>query len=97
MATIILPTWEVMRDLTATRDGILPAMTGTSTTAIWGRLRPALTGEPGFEDNLRFELHNGGGLVYDSFASGDFPGESSVDGTARNYLDRGNIQVQDLR
>ena len=55
------------------------------------------SGEPGSEDNLRFELWDGSGKVYDSFDSGDFPGESSDHGTARNYLDRGNIQVQDLR
>lgn len=50
------------------------------------------SGEPNFNsDNLRFELH--GDISYDSFTSGDFPGESEVDGTARNSLERGNIQV----
>ena len=57
------------------------------------------SGEPGFEDNIRFELWEDSTQVnvYDSYASGDFPGESSDHGTARNYLDRGNIQVEDLR
>lgn len=53
--------------------------------------------EPGFEDNLRFELYMGSSKVYDSYNSNDFPGNSSTSGTARTYLDRGNIQVEDLR
>ena len=55
------------------------------------------SGEPGDKDNLRFELYNNSTKVYDSYKSNDFPGQSSVDGTARTYLDRGNIQVEDLR
>lgn len=54
------------------------------------------SGEPGFQDNLRFELHNET-KIYDSRLSGDFPGESEDVGTNRAYLDRGNIQVEDLR
>ena len=63
----------------------------------WMMIRVQDSGEPGFEDNLRFELHEGNNKVYDSYASDDFPGQSSDHGEARNYLDRGNIQVEDLR
>ncbi|WP_422485420.1 hypothetical protein [Gudongella sp. DL1XJH-153] len=45
-----------------------------------------------YADNLRFVLK--GEISYDS--SNDFPGESDNDGKARNFLDRGNIQVDDL-
>ena len=55
------------------------------------------SGEPGFEDNIRFELWEGSSKVYDSRLSGDFPGDSSATGTNRTSLDRGNIQVEDLR
>ena len=55
------------------------------------------SGEPGWQDNVRFELWEGGTRVYDSYLSGDFPGQSSDFGTARNLLDRGNLQVEDLR
>lgn len=55
------------------------------------------SGEPGGEDNIRFELYEGASKIYDSYGSGDFTGESSIDGTARTYLDKGNIQVEDLR
>ncbi|MBN2182534.1 MAG: hypothetical protein JW715_11530 [Sedimentisphaerales bacterium] len=51
--------------------------------------------EPGFLDNIRFELYQGS-KVYDSYSSGDFPGQSNATGTARTYLDRGNLQVEDL-
>lgn len=53
-------------------------------------------GEPGTDDNLRFELKLGGVKVYDTYPS-DFPGESSDTGTARHFLEKGNIQVEDLR
>ena len=52
--------------------------------------------EPGCLDNTRFELYNGSTPVYDSYNSGDFPGQSNHIGTARTYLDRGNLQVEDL-
>lgn len=53
------------------------------------------SGEPGCEDNIRFELWENSTPIYDSYD--DFPGESSYFGSARNYLDRGNIQIEDLR
>ena len=53
------------------------------------------SGEPGCQDNVRFELYDGGGKVYDSLW--DFPGESSDFGLNRHFLDHGNLQVEDLR
>lgn len=61
---------------------------------MWVRLQDS--GEPGWQDNVRFELWKGGTLVYDSYVSGDFPGESSDYGSARNSLDRGNLKVEHL-
>jgi len=52
-------------------------------------------GEPGSQDTVRFELSRGSVRVYDSLD--DFPGNSSRNGTARTYLDRGNLQKVDLR
>ncbi len=52
-------------------------------------------GEPGCQDNVRFELYHEGTKVYDSLS--DFPGESSDFGSNRNLLDRGNLQVEDSR
>lgn len=52
-------------------------------------------GEPSeAADTIRFELFEGSLKVYDSLD--DFPGNSSVDGTARTWLDRGNLQVETL-
>lgn len=53
--------------------------------------------EPGTNDTLRIEIYEGsvgpGNLVYDTYRSGDFPGESDNVGRARTYLDKGNIQI----
>jgi hypothetical protein len=54
--------------------------------------------EPGDQDTLRIEIYKGsvaaGNLVYDTYRSGDFPGESNNVGTARTLLDKGNIQIR---
>ena len=43
-------------------------------------------------DTVRIELHNSGGEVYDTFDT-DFSGGSSCVGTARTFLDTGNITI----
>jgi hypothetical protein len=48
--------------------------------------------EPSEMDTLRLEIYDSGNaLVYDTYA--DFPGDSTNIGTARTFLDRGNIQI----
>ncbi len=56
------------------------------------RVRAEDAGEPGGSDTIRFELHGPSGLVYDTYAN-DFSRDSSNSGTARTYLDRGNLQI----
>ncbi len=63
---------------------------------------PVDTGEPGFyADNIRFELFNGSTPVYDSdgltIGNQDFTRDSNNTGTHRTFLDKGNLQIEDLR
>lgn len=52
-------------------------------------------GEPGRKDNIRIELYNPADVrIYDTYSSGDFPGESNNVGSARHFLDKGNFQVK---
>lgn len=62
--------------------------------SMWIRVQDG--GEPAY-DNVRFELWKGSACIYDTHFSDDFPGESSTSGTARHYIDKGNLQVEDLR
>jgi hypothetical protein len=61
---------------------------------MWIRLQDS--GEPAWEDNIRFQLLNAGTYNYDSSSSGDFPNESINVGTHRTTTATGNLQVEDL-
>jgi hypothetical protein len=71
---------------------------------MWIRVQDS--GEPAWEDNIRFELHADAPYAYDSsdadlYTSGiqepaDFPDGSSYYGSERTITATGNLQVEDL-
>lgn len=72
-----------------TVDGSLDGAPGYRLT-----VRAEDAGEPGADDTIRFELWQGSTKVYDTSTSGDFPSESINVGTARTFLDRGNLWIE---
>ena len=61
---------------------------------MWIRVQDS--GEPAWEDNIRFQLYADAPYSYDSSSSGDFPNTSSDVGTHRTTTAHGNLQVEDL-